>query len=231
VMYLVLKELVHPWSWWSFLQKPSVLGDLLWVVSGPVSHSYWLTYIQKSRYRNGLCWQRQQLFYSVLYSIPKCNLSHSLCITPGNLKPARPDVQLPLSHVSQPPHHLTTSPPHHLIPHHLTLHHPTTSPFTTSPPHHWPPHHFTMHLTTSPPPPHNLIPPHHLTTSPPRHLTTSPPPRHNLIPPHHLTTSLPLHLTTLPPLGFLLCATVCCTSSCRHGCSTDCCLTSRESSS
>ena len=164
-------------------------------------------YPQKSRFRNGLCWRRQQLFFStssVLYSVPKCNLSHSLCM---NLKPDQmySALSFPCATTTSPPHDLYTSPPHHL---------------STSPPHH-------LHLTTS----------HHLTTSPytslPLHLTTSPPPPqpHTTSPPHHLSTSPSHHLTTSPPLGFLLCATVCCTSSCQHGCFTDCCLTSRESSS
>lgn len=128
----------------------------------PCCHSYWLAYPRKSWFRNGLCWQRQQLFYStssVLYSILKCNLSHSLCITPRNLKPDHMYSSLfPMCHHHLTPHHLTTSP-----------NHSTTSPFTTSPTHHLstsPPHH--LHLTTS----------HHLTNSPPHYLSTSPPHLH-----------------------------------------------------
>ena len=135
-------------------------------------------YPQKSRFRNGLCWRRQQLFFStssVLYSVPKCNLSHSLCM---NLKPDQmySALSFPCAPTTSPPHHLTTSPPHHLStspPHHLTT--STSQPHTTSPPHHTP-----HYLSTSPP--HhlhlNLTPPLHLTTSPPHHLTTSPPHHH-----------------------------------------------------
>ena len=82
-------------------------------------------YPQKSRFRNGLCWRRQQLFFStssVLYSVPKCNLSHSLCM---NLKPDQmySALSFPCAPTTSPPHHLSTSPPLHLTispPHHLT---------------------------------------------------------------------------------------------------------------